>query len=169
MHTGGRSTRTYRFSITPHLLRNHSTPHRPTRTILSAFSFTQRERVIQQWQASTTASRGARKAPLADTATTSGERDRTVNGRISSTPSHGNLPTWAGGEPKAFWSMADRHERANGAAYREHEIALPSELTRPELIVLAERLAQRLAGTKPYQYACPHGHTSSASSDFHWA
>lgn len=67
--------------------------------------------------------------------------------------SHGNLPTWAGGDPNAFWSMADRHERANGAAYREHEIALPSELTRSELIELAERLAQRLAGTKPYQYA----------------
>ncbi|WP_164274006.1 MobA/MobL family protein [Stenotrophomonas sp. B1-1] len=67
--------------------------------------------------------------------------------------SHGNLPRWAGNDPKTFWSMADRHERANGAAYREHEIALPSELSRPELIELAERLALRLAGKKPYQYA----------------
>lgn len=67
--------------------------------------------------------------------------------------SHGNLPPWSQEDPKAFWSMADRYERANGAAYREHEIALPSELTRPQLIELAERLAQRLAGPKPYQYA----------------
>ncbi|MEN5285916.1 MobA/MobL family protein [Stenotrophomonas lactitubi] len=67
--------------------------------------------------------------------------------------SHGNLPTWAEDDPKAFWSMADRHERANGAAYREHEIALPSELTQPQLIELTERLVQRLAGPKPYQYA----------------
>ncbi|WP_194936644.1 hypothetical protein [Stenotrophomonas sp. MH181796] len=49
--------------------------------------------------------------------------------------------------------MADRHERANGSAYREHEIALPGELTQPQLVELAERLAQRLAGSKPYQYA----------------
>ncbi|MEI2260016.1 MobA/MobL family protein [Stenotrophomonas indicatrix] len=67
--------------------------------------------------------------------------------------SHSNLPTWAQDDPKAFWGMADRHERANGATYREHEIALPSELTQPQLIELAERLAQRLAGTKPYEYA----------------
>ncbi|HEL3210251.1 TPA: MobA/MobL family protein [Stenotrophomonas maltophilia] len=67
--------------------------------------------------------------------------------------SHGNLPPWAKDDPKAFWGMADRHERANGAAYREHEIALPGELTQPQLVELAERLAQRLAGSKPYQYA----------------
>ena len=41
---------------------------------------------------------------------------------------HGNLPAWADGEPARFWSAADRHERANGATYREIEIALPREL-----------------------------------------
>ena len=41
---------------------------------------------------------------------------------------HGNLPLWAEGEPSRFWTAADRHERANGATYREIEIALPREL-----------------------------------------
>lgn len=65
----------------------------------------------------------------------------------------GNMPDWTAGEPNAFWSMADRHERANGAAYREHEIALPNELTEPQLIDLVERLVLNLIGNKPYQYA----------------
>lgn len=67
--------------------------------------------------------------------------------------SHGNLPEWAAGEARAFWTMADRHERANGATYREHEIALPKELSVDQQIELAERLAHRLAGNKPYQLA----------------
>lgn len=67
--------------------------------------------------------------------------------------SHGNLPAWAGDEPAQFWSMADRHERSNAAAYREHEIALPNELSKDQLIELAERLARSVAGEKPYQYA----------------
>ncbi len=41
---------------------------------------------------------------------------------------HGNLPAWTEGEPARFWSAADRYERANGATYREIEIALPREL-----------------------------------------
>lgn len=41
---------------------------------------------------------------------------------------HGNLPAWAEGKPALFWTAADRHERANGATYREIEIALPREL-----------------------------------------
>jgi hypothetical protein len=41
---------------------------------------------------------------------------------------HGNLPAWAEGEPARFWTAADRYERANGATYREIEIALPREL-----------------------------------------
>jgi len=66
---------------------------------------------------------------------------------------HSNLPSWANGNPGNFWSMADLHERANGAAYREHEIALPNELTVPQLIDLTERLVKNLVGSKPYQYA----------------
>lgn len=41
---------------------------------------------------------------------------------------HGNLPVRVEGEPARFWSAADRHERADGATYREIEIALPREL-----------------------------------------
>lgn len=67
--------------------------------------------------------------------------------------SYGNLPGWAQGNPGYFWSLADRHERANGAAYREHEIALPNELTKEQLIELVERLVRILVGVKPYQYA----------------
>lgn len=66
---------------------------------------------------------------------------------------YGNLPEWAEGNPQYFWKMADKHERANGAVYREREIALPNELNREQLIVLAERMVQELVGTKPYQYA----------------
>lgn len=67
--------------------------------------------------------------------------------------SYGNMPAWAANNPNLFWGMADRHERANGAVYREHEIALPNELTIDQLIALAERLVLKLVGNKPYQYA----------------
>lgn len=76
-----------------------------------------------------------------------GDRDDLIHS------SHGNMPNWVGNDPSLFWSMADRHERANGATYREHEIALPNELTIPQLIELAERLVRNLVGSKPYQYA----------------
>ena len=66
--------------------------------------------------------------------------------------SHGNLPAWAN-DPKHFWRMANAHERANGAVYREHEIALPNQLTRQQLIALAERMVSELIGTKPYEFA----------------
>lgn len=63
------------------------------------------------------------------------------------------MPEWAGDDPKLFWSAADKHERANGAVYREHEITLPSELSTEQQVELADRLAKNLAGKKPYQYA----------------
>lgn len=67
--------------------------------------------------------------------------------------SFGNLPEWAMGNPSLFWRMANKYERANGAVYREHEIALPNELTREQLIEIAERLVRELVGVKPYQFA----------------
>lgn len=67
--------------------------------------------------------------------------------------SYGNMPGWAASNPNEFWQMADQYERANGAAYREHEIALPNELTSAQLVELAERLVHNLVGTKPYHYA----------------
>ena len=79
---------------------------------------------------------------------------------------YGNLPDWAGGDPAYFWKMADSHERANGAVYREHEIALPNELNREQLIAFAERLVRKLVGAKPYQYAihAPEGKIGGISN-----
>jgi hypothetical protein len=66
---------------------------------------------------------------------------------------YGNLPAWAEGDPAKFWKAADIYERVNGAAYREHVIALPNELSMDQILVLAARLVRELVGTKPYQYA----------------
>ena len=41
----------------------------------------------------------------------------------------GNLPAWAENDPSAFWKAGAQYERANGAVYREHEIALSAELS----------------------------------------
>ena len=71
---------------------------------------------------------------------------------------HGNLPAWAEGEPALFWTAADRYERANGATYREIEIALPRELNpdqRQALVLdfirqeIGERHAQQWAIHNP--------------------
>lgn len=66
---------------------------------------------------------------------------------------YGNLPDWADDDPLKFWKAADTYERANGAAYREHVIALPNELSMEQNCMLAERLARELVGTKPFQFA----------------
>ncbi|MDR6202501.1 MobA/MobL family protein [Paraburkholderia graminis] len=65
----------------------------------------------------------------------------------------GNMPMWAQDNPSAFWRAGDKHERANGAVYREHEIALPDELTRLQQEKLVEDLVESLVGDKPYQFA----------------
>lgn len=66
---------------------------------------------------------------------------------------HGNMPAWAQNSPSAFWRAGDKYERANGAVYREHEIALPDELTREQQQELANDLVKSLVGNKPYQFA----------------
>lgn len=73
---------------------------------------------------------------------------------------YGNMPAWARNNPSAFWKASDKHERTNGAAYREHEIALPCEFTRDQQINLAIRLVSELAGNKPFQYAIHGPHAS---------
>jgi len=65
----------------------------------------------------------------------------------------GNMPTWAEGNPSVFWKAGDKYERANGAVYREHEVALPDELTREQQKELAANLVTALVGDKPYQCA----------------
>ena len=67
---------------------------------------------------------------------------------------HGNLPAWAEGDPALFCSAADRHERANGATYREIEIALPRELDpaqRQELVL--DFIRQEIGERHAHQWA----------------
>ena len=66
----------------------------------------------------------------------------------------GNMPAWAEHNPAHFWQAADEHERANGAVYREIEIALPRELT-PEQnrALVADFIAQELGDRHAYQWA----------------
>lgn len=66
---------------------------------------------------------------------------------------HGNMPGWSVDRPSAFWRAGDKHERANGAVYREHEIALPSELTLEQNLDLVKEIIVNIVGDKPYQYA----------------
>ncbi|NYE30031.1 hypothetical protein HDE78_002999 [Rhodanobacter sp. K2T2] len=65
----------------------------------------------------------------------------------------GNMPGWAEQRPMLFWHLADRYERKNGAAYKEHEVALPSELLLAQQVELVERLLPILVGDKPHQWA----------------
>lgn len=83
---------------------------------------------------------------------------------------HGNLPAWANGDPLYFFKMSDAGERVNGAAYRELEFALPSELTLEQQCELAREFAKQQIGEKPFLLAVhsptaalgdvqqPHGH-----------
>jgi len=83
---------------------------------------------------------------------------------------HGNLPPFANGDPIAFWRAADMYERANGAAYREYELALPQELSTEQQLALLNEFIKEKIGDKPYQFAIhspvaalggvkqPHGH-----------
>jgi hypothetical protein len=73
---------------------------------------------------------------------------------------YGNMPSWAIDGPSKFWRAGDRFERANGAVYREHEIALPEELTRKQQQELVDGLVEMIAGEKPYQFAV-HSNISS--------
>jgi hypothetical protein len=66
---------------------------------------------------------------------------------------HGNLPEWANDNPATFWEMADKHERANGAAYREFELALPRELSIEQNLELIRDFIKREIGNKPFQFA----------------
>ena len=67
---------------------------------------------------------------------------------------HGNLPSWAEGEPARFWIAADRYERANGATYREIEIALPRELNPDQRQALVlDFIRQELGERHAHQWA----------------
>jgi hypothetical protein len=72
---------------------------------------------------------------------------------------YGNMPDWAK-HPIDFWRAGDKFERENGAVYREHEIALPAELTETQQLELTQNIIEVQVGGKPFQYAV-HQNTSS--------
>ena len=75
--------------------------------------------------------------------------------------SAGNMPLWAAHNTAHFWSAADEHERANGATYREIEVALPREMTLEQRRALVEDFVAREIGDKhAYQWAI---HTPKAA------
>lgn len=70
----------------------------------------------------------------------------------------GNMPAWAEHNPAHFWEAADQFERANGATYREIEVALPRELTPDQRRELVEDfIGQELGDRHAYQWSihCP--------------
>ena len=74
---------------------------------------------------------------------------------------YGNMPKWAEHNPAHFWSAADEHERANGATYREIEVALPRELDPAQRRALVEDfIAQEISDKHAYQWAI---HTPNAA------
>ena len=78
---------------------------------------------------------------------------------------HGNLPEWAQGSAARFFAAADEHERANGNAYREFELALPKELSDGERGALVrEFVAEQIGGRHAYAWAIhePTGHNPHA-------
>jgi hypothetical protein len=54
----------------------------------------------------------------------------------------GNMPEFSQADAHAFWRAADAHERANGRAYTELQIALPRELSDGQRIELAREAAR---------------------------
>jgi hypothetical protein len=71
------------------------------------------------------------------------------------------MPKWAEHNPAHFWDAADEHERANGATYREIEVALPRELTPEQRRELVEEFIQQEIGDRhAYQWAI---HTPKAA------
>jgi hypothetical protein len=73
----------------------------------------------------------------------------------------GNMPEWAAHNAAHFWQAADDHERVNGSAYREIEVALPRELTPGQRLKLVQEFIEQELGDKhAYQFAI---HTPKAA------
>ena len=76
---------------------------------------------------------------------------------------YGNMPKWAEHNPMHFWNAADEHERANGATYREIEVALARELDPAQRQALVEDFVKQEIGDKhAYQWAI---HTPNAAME----
>ena len=73
----------------------------------------------------------------------------------------GNMPPWAKNDPAQFWQAADQHERANGATYREIEIALPRELNQEQRLALVrDFVTEEIGNHHAYTFAI---HTPQAA------
>ncbi len=60
----------------------------------------------------------------------------------------GNMPEFAQADPLSFWAAADAHERKNGRAYTELQIALPRELNPEQRNELAREATRELLGDR---------------------
>jgi hypothetical protein len=60
----------------------------------------------------------------------------------------GNMPEFARENPHSFWEAADAHERKNGRAYTELQIALPRELAPEQRHELARETTRELMGER---------------------
>ena len=69
------------------------------------------------------------------------------------------MPSWAADDPRAYWSAADEHERANGRLFVQVECSLPKELNEAEQRKLAQGFAEELTGPErlPYTLAIHKG------------
>ena len=69
------------------------------------------------------------------------------------------MPGWAADDPRAYWSAADEHERANGRLFVQVECSLPKELNEQEQRKLAQGFAEELTGPErlPYTLAIHKG------------
>ena len=76
---------------------------------------------------------------------------------------YGNLPAWAN-SPQEFWKAAAAHERSNGVAYFELEIALPNELSDEENKKIVQEYVKQVVGNKPYTFAI-HNKPASLNED----
>jgi hypothetical protein len=84
----------------------------------------------------------------------------------------GHLPSWAP-NALAFWGGADSHSRANARLFTEIEAALPTELSREQMIALVRAFIGQICsfgdGHVPYTYGIhiqdgnPHVHLALAS------
>lgn len=69
----------------------------------------------------------------------------------------GNLPAFAGGSARAFWSAVDAGERANGRLWTEVLLSLPRELSVHEQVALARDFAAEILGDRHAFTLAVHG------------
>ncbi|MGB0848889.1 MAG: MobA/MobL family protein [Thiolinea sp.] len=88
-------------------------------------------------------------------------KDRLDKGEKLEATDTGNMPAWAAHDSRIFWQAADTYERKNGSTYREHEIALPRELSPDQRLDLVnDWVKSEIGNNHAYQFAI---HTPTAS------